>query len=106
MVSSPQWLDRYRAGQRGAVWHELRQLGSRVREPGLAGQARLVCDEMVWRARLNVEVIVERLTSAGYRFHDPDAIRARTPHIPPTASAEEHAAWLEDRKLPPCVCAK
>jgi hypothetical protein len=52
---------------------------------------------MAWRARLNIEVIIERLTSAGYLFHSPDAIRARTPHIPSTPTAEEHAVWLEDR---------
>jgi hypothetical protein len=96
-VSSPQWLDRYRAGQRDAVWHELRQLGSRVWEPGLAEQAQLVCDEMAWRARLNIELIIERLTHAGYSFHSNDGARTPVmPHIPPTAAAARHAAWLED----------
>jgi hypothetical protein len=98
MMSSPQWLDRYRAGQRTAVWHELRQLGSTVREPGLAEQAQLVCDEMAQRARLNIEMIIERLTSAGYRFHgNDDAQTPAVPHLPPAAAADEHAAWLEDR---------
>ncbi len=49
MVSSANWLDRYRAGQRHQVWHELRQLGAAVREPGLSEQAQLVCDEMARR---------------------------------------------------------
>jgi hypothetical protein len=38
MVSPANWLDRYRAGQRDRVWHELRQLGGAVREPGLSEQ--------------------------------------------------------------------
>jgi hypothetical protein len=49
MVSPANWLDRYRAGQRDHVWHELRQLGSAVREPGVFEQAQLVCDEMARR---------------------------------------------------------
>jgi hypothetical protein len=68
MGASPDWLSRYRDGQRGQVWQELRQLGSAVREPGLAAEAQLVCDEMARRARHNVEVIVERLAAQGYRF--------------------------------------
>jgi hypothetical protein len=68
MVSPPDWLDRYRAGQRDPVWHELRQLGGAVREPGLREEAQLVCDEMARRARQNVEVIIERLSSAGTAF--------------------------------------
>jgi len=59
-VASSNWLDRYREGQRGLVWHELRQLGSTVRESDLFEEAQLVCDEMARRARQNVEVIVER----------------------------------------------
>jgi hypothetical protein len=92
MAVSPDWLARYRAGQRDLVWHELRQLGSAVREPGVVEEAQLVCDEMATRARHNVDLIISRLTSAGYRFHlgDDDATPA-TPHIPPSATAREHA---------------
>ncbi len=75
MVSSANWLDRYRAGQRDRIWHELRQLGSVVREPGLFEEAQLVCDEMARRARQNVEVIIERLSGAGYRFHSNEEYR-------------------------------
>jgi hypothetical protein len=46
IASPPDWLDRYRAGQRDRVWHELRQLGGAVREPGLREEALLVCGEM------------------------------------------------------------
>jgi hypothetical protein len=55
------WLDRYRAGQRDEVWHELRQLGRAVREPGLFEEVQLVCYEMARRARHNVEVMPLRV---------------------------------------------
>ena len=58
----------------------------------------LVCDEMARRARHNVEVIIGRLSSAGYRFHSNDyAQNPVTPHVPPTAGAAAHADWLADR---------
>src|SRR5215510_10193351 len=92
-------LDRYRAGQRGRVWQELRQVGGAVRESGLfEEEAQLVCDEMARRARQNIELIVERLSTAGYRFHtNDDAQTPVTPYIPPTAAAAELADWLEER---------
>ncbi len=95
---SPDWLARYRAGQRDLVWHELRQVGSAIRKPGLVDEAQLVCDEMATRARHNIDLIISRLASAGYRFHlgDQDATPT-TPHIPPSATAAEHADWLEER---------
>jgi hypothetical protein len=98
IVSPPSWLDRYRAGQCGRVWHELRQLGSAVREPGLAEQAQLVCDEMALRARRNIELIIERLGEAGYRFHsNNDAQTPVRPHFPPGAGAGAQADWLAGR---------
>jgi hypothetical protein len=98
MVSPANWLDRYRAGQRDRVWHELRQLGGAVREPGLSEQAQLVCDEMARRTRQNVEVIIGRLSDAGYRFHVNDDAQAPVrPHVPPTAGAGAHADWLQER---------
>jgi hypothetical protein len=98
-MTSPRWLSRYRAGQRAQVWHELRQLGAAIRrEPDLAGEARLVCDEMARRARQNVEAIVERLAADGYRFHTNDDEQSpHPPYAPPTGTAAEHADWLEDR---------
>jgi len=32
-MTSVDWLSRYRRGEREQVWHELRCLGNRVREP-------------------------------------------------------------------------
>ncbi|MFJ9780378.1 hypothetical protein ACIRSS_12385 [Amycolatopsis sp. NPDC101161] len=98
MTSSPDWLSRYESGQRDQVWHELRGLGSRVRESEWAGEAQLVCDEMARRARHNVEVLVERLSEDGYRFHTNDDEQAPVPaHIPPTPAASAYAAWLRQR---------
>ena len=98
MTSSLNWLQRYREGQRDQVWAELRELGGAVRRPALAQEAQLVCDEMARRARHNVEMIVERLTGQGYRFHDNDDAQAPVvPWVPPTAGAAQHAAWLQER---------
>lgn len=92
------WLERYRSGDRERVWHELRQMGDRVRSPELAAEAQAVCDEMALRARRNVGVIVDRLTTQGYQFHTNDDEQAPvTPLRPPTAMAESTAAWLEGR---------
>jgi len=100
-VPSANWLVRYRAGQRDQVWHELRQLGAAVREPGQLEQAQLVCDEMAWRARRNVGVIIRRLSDAGYRFHANDDAQAPvTPHFPPTAGAQAQAGWLQEHLGP------
>lgn len=98
MEPSPNWLDRYRQGQRGRVWDELRQLGNTVREPDRFEEAQLVCDEMARRARQNVEMIVERLTSEGYRFHTNDYAQTPvTPYVPPTSASGELADWLQHR---------
>ncbi|WP_199516859.1 hypothetical protein [Nucisporomicrobium flavum] len=98
-MTSPEWLRRYQMGHREQVWRELRELGPAIRSrPELAREAQLVCDEMAHRARQNVETIIERLTADGYRFHsnDDDQI-SQTPHMPPTATAADSAAWLEER---------
>lgn len=99
--SSPGWLDRYRHGERGQVWHELRQLGRGVREPGVLEEAQLVCDEMACRARRNIEVFIGRLSAEGYRFRDNDDAQAPAkPHFPPAATAGGQATWLEEHLGP------
>jgi hypothetical protein len=95
---SPQWLHRYRDGQRDLVWHELRRLGGGVRDSAWADEAQAVCDEMARRARHNIELIVERLTGEGYLFHENDDDQTpTTPHQPPTTQATAHLHWLEQR---------
>ncbi|GAB7045753.1 hypothetical protein [Catenuloplanes indicus] len=96
-MTAPGLLDRYHAGDRERVWHELRQLGRSVRDdPALAAEAQEVCDEMARRARHNVELLVARLTAAGYRFHhNDDEQTPATPYAPPTPDATAYANWLE-----------
>ena len=98
MVSSPRWLSRYEDGQRDEVWQEMRQLGSGIRESEWAEEAQQVCDEMACRARHNIELIVDRLSNDGYRFHTNDDDQTPVPpHVPPTPAAAAHADWLEQR---------
>jgi hypothetical protein len=92
------WLRRYQGGQRDQVWHELRQLGSAVREQDLAAEAQQVCDEMARRARHNAELLVERLTEQGCRFHSNDDNQTpASPYCPPGPRAQELADWLQRR---------
>jgi len=92
------WLERYRAGDRDQVWHELRQLGDRVRDPGLIEDASAVCDEMAHRARRNIETLIERLTAQGYQFHaNDDAQDPVVPLLGPTGDAPALQDWLAER---------
>jgi len=98
VVSPNNWLARYQAGERAAVWHELRQLGSAVRsDAAISNEAQAVCDEMARRARANVETIVERLRLQGYRFHtNVDTSTATAAWIPPNDDRVRQAIdWLE-----------
>jgi hypothetical protein len=98
MTSSPNLFSRYHDGQRDQVWQELRQLGSRVRESSVFEEAQLVCNEMARRARENIEMIVVRLSEAGYRFHSNDDQQSpETPFVPATAGAADQADWLLER---------
>jgi hypothetical protein len=91
-------LERYRKGQRQQVWQELRDLGDRVREPGLADEAQGVCDEMARRARHNVDVVVGRLREQGYRFHVNDSEETPVePFHPPGDQVGDLVAWLDER---------
>lgn len=79
------------------MWHELRQDGRQVREPGLAAEAQAVCDDMARRARHNLEVLVERLRADGYRFHTNDEEQAPVePLTDPGPGAEELVTWLDE----------
>lgn len=96
MTTAARWLTRYVDGEHEQVWHELGQLGARVREPAFASEAQAVCDEMARRARSNIEVIVTRLDEQGYRFHDnDDAQEATQPITGPVADPEPFIVWLE-----------
>lgn len=95
-MAEKSWLARYQAGERGQVWHELRQLGASVREERYAADAQAVCDEMARRARRNIDTLVERLHNQGYRFfNEPEDTLPTVPHVPPTPEVEEHLRQLE-----------
>ena len=97
-MAEGRWLERYQAGERELVWHELRQLGDRVRAPEFAPEAQAVCDEMARRAAHNVRLVVDRLREQGYRFHVNDSRQAAVePFHPPGPEVRAHVAWLEDR---------
>jgi len=91
-------LARYQAGDRDAVWLELRQLGSRVREPPYHDDAEAVVREAMLRARHNVATLIERLGEQGYQFGDPfDEAAARRPLAPPDQHTPAFVAWLEEQ---------
>ena len=89
------WVERYRRGEREAVWSELRLLGSAVRDPLLLEEAQAVCDQMALRARFNIEMLVERLTSQGFLFHSNDDQRIPVcPFQPANPAARRLVTWL------------
>lgn len=96
-MTSPGWLDRYQSGYRSDVWHELRQLGAAIHDSDdHLAEAQEVCDEMARRARRNVEVIVQRLTEQGFRFHTNDDDQTPcVPYVPPGDNAVGVIDWLE-----------
>jgi len=97
-MRSGTWLDLYRRGERGRVWHELRQLGAAVREEEHLGEAQAVCDEMALRARRNIQVVIDRLTVSGYRFHSNDHEQTPVaPFLPASDGAGALVSWLTAR---------
>jgi len=66
------FLERYQAGDRVAVWDELVALGEGVRHKLYYADAVAVAAETMRRARHNVELLIQRLAEAGYRFIPPE----------------------------------
>jgi hypothetical protein len=62
------YLKRYQSGEYDRVWDELQALGPDVRNESNYAQAVEVATETMRRVRRNCELIVSRLTSAGYKF--------------------------------------
>lgn len=84
------YLDRYLVGEREAVWAELTALGAAIQHEPLAADAQAVARETMRRARANVELLVERLTSVGYRF-------LADPYVPPRDESLAALRELEAR---------
>ncbi|MCL1919176.1 MAG: hypothetical protein FWG14_12945 [Peptococcaceae bacterium] len=101
MITSSDWLERYRSGQQSQVWSELRQLGKWVREPEYLPAAQAVCDEMASRARHNIEILVDRLTAQGYQFHSNDDEKTPIkPFYPAVSTDAGMVDWLEQQVGP------
>lgn len=64
------YLDRYLNGEHVQVWDELIALGDTVRTEAIFPDAYAVAQEIMRRVRANVEILVPRLESIGYRFGD------------------------------------
>jgi hypothetical protein len=73
------FLERYQAGDRVAVWDELVALGEGVRHKLYYADAVAVAAETMRRARHNVELLIQRLAQAGYRFVSPEDDAALAP---------------------------
>jgi hypothetical protein len=65
------FLERYRSGEHVQVWNELVALGEGVRHELYYADAVAVAAETMRRARHNVELLLERLADAQYRFITP-----------------------------------
>jgi hypothetical protein len=61
-------LDRYRAGEHETVWRELTALGDAVRDDLHAADALAVAYETMERVAANIDTLIERLRSIGYKF--------------------------------------
>ena len=68
------YLDRYRQGDCESVWAELLTLGGQIRKQPLFADAMAVAREAMTRARTNIELLVQRLKTIGYRFAHPDRV--------------------------------
>ncbi len=67
-MTAVSYLERYQNGEHEQVWQELVAAGAAIRSEPLYSEARAVAQEMMRRARHNVELIVTRLRLLGYQF--------------------------------------
>lgn len=79
----PAYLERYLVGEHERVWAELVALGGDVRQEPFYSDALAVARETMRRARANIETLIQRLTTLGYRF----GWESRDPTLGPHLSA-------------------
>src|SRR5258707_69394 len=97
----PTYLERYLAGEHEQVWAELSARGPAIRAEPLFAEAQAVARETMTRPRANVALLVQRLTSLGYRFIG-DALGPRpTPYAPPSGESLAALRALEHQCGPP-----
>src|SRR5690348_15880814 len=65
-----EFLRRYQAGEREAVWREMTALGEAVRQGPCLDDAWETARETMKRARKNVRTLIQRLDGLGYQFWD------------------------------------
>jgi hypothetical protein len=103
-----QYLERYLAGEYQQVWNELLAYGAAIRSEPLSGDAWTVAQETMRRVRYNIELLISRLRTLGYRFgeipHDPgweewerDFVKAYPVFQPPPADTARLLDELERR---------
>lgn len=100
----PGLLERYKGGEHEQVWSELLALGPAVREEPLYAEALAVAQETMWRAKRNVEILIDHLTSIRYRFGEyPDGSRVpyyEGPLVRPSGETLKQISKLEARVGP------
>jgi hypothetical protein len=84
------FLERYRNGEREAVWAGLQRLGPNVRHPDSMRDAEDVAAETMRRARQNIETLIVWLEKLGYCF------LRRQPWVPPAPDVHQNLAALEE----------
>jgi hypothetical protein len=97
------FFERYQGGEHEQVWAELLALGDQVRAEPLYSDARAVARETMRRVRRNIEALIPRLESIGYKFgydwlqeHDQNFAKGQPPvFAAPNPNAQEHIAELE-----------
>ncbi len=62
------FIECYLSGECERVWDELVALGEKVREEPLYSDALAVARETMQRTRRNIEILIPRLETVGYRF--------------------------------------
>jgi hypothetical protein len=89
--SRKSFLERYCDGEYKEVWDELIALGPAVRQAPYARPARLVAQETMRRVAANVDTVIRRLGSMGYRFR-----MQKGAHIPPGAQTDRFLKQLDE----------
>ncbi|MEU8397799.1 hypothetical protein AB0C28_21600 [Nonomuraea sp. NPDC048892] len=75
MIHVASWTSRYRSGEHVAVWNEISAHGAAGVPENLREDAEKVAFETMHRVATNLDVLVDRLSSANYAFASPDTAR-------------------------------
>jgi hypothetical protein len=102
MATGATYLERYLSGEYQQVWAELVAQGARVREEPLYSDAWAVACETMRRVRANIERMIPRLVTVGFRFGYEHLIQQMLPEPMGTDNWRGYLAVLEwSRKQPP-----